>query len=378
MPVATNKKKASKPEEPRHVESLPGQQELDFGEKESVQVEDRDFQGVDTSVGENLKDITIGVRLRTEGGTSRSKALSADDKMRVAEAAGVTTDGLTGASKKLLHPRVEEIKNLNKAISAVNAYHDSMTKPYVEVGIRLLPRDSIAEYTENITRLIERVHARTIELDGAKHKVFDDARLRLKDKFDRDDYPSSFVDCVKLHYEFVNVEPPTYLEELDPSLYDQEVRRVQQRFRETTLLIEKDFIETFQELVDRIVARTEYVSKNQKETDPKTGKEKVVKRTGAGGRVFQESMVEQLVEYIDGFRRLSNTFQAPQVLHEMVDKAEAAIRDRRGNVPSASSLTHELRNSNKFREELHEEFTEVHKTLSNFLTDRPKRRIARK
>lgn len=376
----TKAKKAATPKKPRKKKGasspLAGQRDLPFGD-EKVDVGGRQVTGVDDSEGEKLRKVTIGVRLRTSGGTSRSKTLDKADKEVMATAAGMTADGLSGAAKKLFSPKVEAIKALNEAIGAVNKYHASMTRPYVEDGVRLLPKDDIERYTTRITELMERVTQRTVDLEKKRASVLEDARRRLKDKYDPRDYPESFENLVGMRYEFVNLDPPSYLERLHPSVYKQELLRVQKQFNETLLVVENDFLETFQELVSHIVNRTEYVKGGQTEDDGKGG-QKEVKRTQACGRIFQESMVGHLIDYIDGFKRLGSTFNAPEELEKMVEMAEKAIADRHGNIPSAGNLANRIRSDNDTREFLHEQFTQVSKELNQFLQDRPRRRIARK
>jgi PKD repeat protein len=69
------------------------------------------------------------------------------------------------------------------------------------------------------------------------------ARQRLGRLFEPADYPSSLTGLFAVTYDFPSVDPPSYLRQLSPELYEQEAARVAARFDEAVRLAEAAFQE---------------------------------------------------------------------------------------------------------------------------------------
>ena len=69
------------------------------------------------------------------------------------------------------------------------------------------------------------------------------ARDRLGSLYNPADYPASLTGLFQVSWDFPSVEPPDYLQELNPELYRQECERVAARFDEAVRLAEQAFIE---------------------------------------------------------------------------------------------------------------------------------------
>ena len=88
------------------------------------------------------------------------------------------------------------------------------------------------------------------ELDEVVDKLdmhFDElksaARRRLGRLYNEADYPSSLRGLFAMTWDFPSVEPPAYLQQLSPELYQQECARIQARFDEAAQLAEEAFFE---------------------------------------------------------------------------------------------------------------------------------------
>ena len=93
-------------------------------------------------------------------------------------------------------------------------------------------------------------------------------------------------------WDFPSVEPPDYLRQLSPALYEQERARVAARFDEAVRLAEEAFTAELAKLVSHLTERL---------TGQDDGKPKV----------FRDSAVENLNEFFSRFRTLSVHSDAP-------------------------------------------------------------------
>src|SRR5229473_5397418 len=94
-----------------------------------------------------------------------------------------------------------------------------------------------AELDEAVARLDEHY----AELQAA-------ARQRLGSLFNANDYPPSVCGLFGIDWDFPSIEPPDYLLQLSPAVYEQERARVAARFEEAVQLAEQAFVSEFAKL----------------------------------------------------------------------------------------------------------------------------------
>lgn len=374
MPTKTEAKKPI----PTESEDVP----LIESPVEKVETPEGERQAIDVSACEQLKELTAAVRLRSHGATTKTVGLTSEEKKAAAAAIGVTAEGFSGGGLKLYSPKVEPVKNVNSAITALKTFHESLARiQYVsdgrKEGVRLLPREVIPEYIEGMTRAKATLAATLSELQEKRDLVLEDAKIRLKDKFDAAAYPDTFVGTIDFSWDWPNLDPPNYLAEIAPEAYEKAVQDRLARFNETLSGHEEEYLSALMEYMEWMVSRTEYVKKGQREKDPKTGKEKEVKRNAACGRVFHEKSIENILDFLGGFKLLRNIVPFPGKVLELVNEAEEAVKDRRGNIYRPGTLTQHMKTDSGYRAELHEKFSTIKEGLSEFLVDRPRRRLAK-
>jgi hypothetical protein len=180
------------------------------------------------------------------------------------------------------------------------------------------------------------------------HQLKEAARLRLGRLFNSADYPPSLSGLFELTFEFPSVEPPDYLRQLSPQLYEQEAQRVAARFEQAVQLAEQAFVDELAKLVAHL---TERLSGNE------DGKAKV----------FRDSAVENLHEFFERFRRLN--VRSSQQLDDLVSQAQQITQ---GVSP------HALRDSQALRQEVATQLSGVQSVLDGLLVDRPRRNILRR
>ena len=144
------------------------------------------------------------------------------------------------------------------------------------------------------------------------------------------------------------MEPPDYLQQLNPELYEQECQRVQARFDEAVKLAEEAFIAELAKLVSHLTERLS----GQEDGKP---------------RVFRDSMVENLTEFFGRFRQLN--VRSNEQLDQLVADAQRVIH---------GVDAQDLRDNQGLRQHVATEMSRVQSVLDGLLVDRPRRNILRR
>jgi len=174
------------------------------------------------------------------------------------------------------------------------------------------------------------------------------ARGRLGSLYNPADYPASLQGLFAVEYDFPSVDPPDYLRQLNPELYQQECQRVQARFDEAVQLAEQAFTEELTGLVAHLTERLT----GQVDGKPKT---------------FRNSAVENLRQFFERFRHLN--VRSNEQLDELVEQCQQIVG---GIEPGA------LRDNQVLRQSVAQELAEVQDVLDDLLEDRPRRNILRR
>jgi hypothetical protein len=148
-------------------------------------------------------------------------------------------------------------------------------------------------------------------------------------------------------WDFPAVEPPNYLQQLNPALYEQQCQRVQARFDEAVQLAEQAFLEELSKLVEHLGERL---------SGADDGKPKV----------FRDSAVENIGEFFDRFRRLN--VHSSEQLDGVVERARNLLK---GVQPQ------ELRDNAQLRSRMATQLSNVQASLDGLMVDRPRRSILR-
>jgi hypothetical protein len=152
----------------------------------------------------------------------------------------------------------------------------------------------------------------------------------------------------EVQWDFPSVEPPEYLRQLNPELYQQECQRVAARFDEAVRLAEEAFTAELADLVSHL-------------------RERISGQDDGKPKVFRDSAVENLREFFDRFRKLS--LGSSGELEELVDQAQKIIRGVKAD---------KLRDSRSLRKHVSSELAGVQSALDQLLVDRPRRNILRR
>jgi len=310
---------------------------------------------LDETHPQTTKITTAANRLRTTMAAARlsftwlgvRKSLSSQQKNQAADSFGAEGKFLS-AGKKLLDTSHPAFKAVTAIRGRAVAYWKGVSLPYPESGIRLIRQDTITEFDEKIAELCVELDEAVTELNLHFGELRETARARLGDLFDASDYPATLIGMFAIEHDYPSVEPPDYLRQLSPELYEQECLRVQSRFDEAVQLAEQAFLEELAKLVEHLTERLS----GQDDGKPK---------------VFRDSAVDNLRQFFDRFRALN--VRSNEQLDELVDRAQGIVR---------GVATQDLRESGYLRQQIVSQLTSVQSSLDGLLVDRPRRNILRR
>ena len=274
------------------------------------------------------------------------KSLTRDQKTQAAESFGAEGAFLS-AGKKLLdtgHPRFRAV---NAVRQRVRSYWTSISLPFPESGIRLLRQDALIAFQDQMNLFVEELNEAVSQLDEQYLSLKSAARERLGSLFNDDDYPVSLTGLFEVSWDFPSVEPPDYLRQLNPELYEQECQRVQSRFEEAVRLAEDAFLGELSQLVSHLTDRLS----GQADGRPK---------------VFRDSAIGNLHEFFERFRSLN--VRSNEQLDVLVAQCQGIVQ---GIQPQ------ELRKRGELRQQVASELSGVQAALDGLLIDRPRRQIIR-
>jgi hypothetical protein len=291
-----------------------------------------------------LRETTAAVRVSFTWFGVR-KTLTNEQKNQAAEPFGAEGEFLS-ARKKILDTKHAAYKEVTAVRGKVLAYWKSLTLPYPEAGIRLIRQHQIDAFNAEMTSLRLDLQDVVARLDEHYSDLKRTAQRRLGELFDANDYPSSLTGLFSVDWDFPNVEPPDYLQQLNPIIFEQEKARVASRFEQAVSLAEQAFLGEFAKLVEHLSERL----------------------SGAGGekKVFRDTAVTNLVEFFERFRQLSVRSNAD--LDALVDQAQQVVKGVEAQ---------HLRDSDELRRHVTQQLSRVQASIDGMLVDQPRRRIIR-
>jgi hypothetical protein len=295
-----------------------------------------------TAPAERLRITTAAVRVSFCWLGVR-KTLTPEQKTQAAEPFGAEGEFLS-ARKKLLDTKHPAYKEVTAVRGKVLSYWKGLTLPYPEPGIRLIRQEQVEPFHAQLTDYRSQLAGAVIKLDDHYAELKATARRRLGELYDANDYPPQLRGLFGIDWEFPSVEPPDYLLQLSPDLYEQERARVAGRFEEAVQLAEQAFIGELARLVAHLSERL----------------------TGAEHKVFRDSAINNLVEFFDRFKQLN--VRSSQQLDDLVEQAQRVVQ---GVEPQ------QLRDRADLRQHVATQLTQVQSALDGMMVDRPRRRIIR-
>ena len=275
------------------------------------------------------------------------KTLAPDQRTTAARAFHADRE-LLSASKLILDLKHPAYRAVAAVRSEASGYWRTVTLPFPEAGIRLLPQNSLGMFASTMQTYRERLQESARELSAQYDTMKSEAESRLGTLFNASDYPTTLDGLFDLEVSYPTIEPPAYLVALNPEVFQQEQARVRERFESAVELAEQAFATELQRLTAHLAERLTGLHDGQ----PK---------------VFRDSAVENLREFFERFRRL-NIRSSPE-LDALVEQAQQTIT---GVEPQT------LRDSNRLRAMVARDFEQIQASVGEMLVDRPRRNILRR
>jgi uncharacterized phage infection (PIP) family protein YhgE len=298
--------------------------------------EKRDFSA-------ELRSQTLACRVRHEKLGVR-KALTKEQKQQAAEPFDADYRSLS-VSKKLLDTKDPAYKRVTSIRSQAGKYWKAVTTPYPEQGIRLIRKSAVKAFDDKMEALQAELAEAVAQLQEKYDELRERARETLGDLFNEDDYPSRVDDQFSLDWDYPSIEPPAYLKNLHPELYEREAARMKQRFDEAVRLTEEAFTQQFQQLVAHLAERL------KGEADGKA-------------KVFKDSSIHRLTKFFEAFRSLdtgSNT-----ALQQLVNQAQQVVQGISAD---------DIRASDDLRARLASQLGEVQAAVDGLMVNKPTRAL---
>jgi hypothetical protein len=235
----------------------------------------------------------LGVRktLAPEQRTTAARAFHADRE-------------LLSASKLILDLKHPAYRAVAAVRSEASGYWRTVTLPFPEAGIRLLPQNSLGMFATTMQTYRERLQEAARELAGQYDTMKSEAERRLGTLFNASDYPQTLDGLFDLEVTYPAIEPPAYPVSLHPEVYQQEQARVRERFESAVELAEQAIATELQRLTAHLPERLTGLHDGQ----PK---------------VFRDSAVENLREFFERFQRIN--IRSSLELDMLVEEAQQVI-----------------------------------------------------
>ena len=300
--------------------------------------------GSTTTPAQRLRTTMAAVRVSwTWLGTQ--KTLTPEQRAQAAEAFDAEARSLS-AGKKILDVKHASFRAVTAVRGKAEAYVKGLSLPYPEPGVRLIKHDQVEPFAAQMADYRAELDDAVANLDRHYGELKAAAAERLGSLYNPGDYPETLVGLFGVAWEFPSVEPPDYLVQLSPGLYEAERARVAARFEEAVQLAEQAFTEEFARLVAHLSER--------------------VADDGGEAKVFRDSAVDNLAEFFEKFRTLN--VRSSDQLDELVAQAQRAVR---------GVGAQDLRDSGALRRSVAADLSRVQSALDGMLVDRPRRRILR-
>jgi hypothetical protein len=150
----------------------------------------------------------LGVRktLAPEQRTTAARAFHADRE-------------LLSASKLILDTKNPAYRAVAAVRSEASGYWRTVTLPFPEAGIRLLPQSSLGLFATTMQTYRERLQESARELSSQYDQIKSEAERRLGTLFNPGDYPTTLDGLFDLEVSYPTIEPPGYLMALHPDVY---------------------------------------------------------------------------------------------------------------------------------------------------------------
>lgn len=254
---------------------------------------------------QRLRDTTLACKVEFNWwGTT--KTLSKQQKQEAANCFQADRD-IISASKRLVDRRNDLFRRLTSLRNDIRNYWCSRTLPYVEDGTRLIRRDIVERFSEEMAAYRQQLISAVEDLHNNFDQIREDAKKSQGSLYNEHDYPEDIRKLFDVKWTFPSVDPPSYLEDLSPKLYEQEKQRIQAQFTQTVLLIEQAFAAEFHQMLVHLQEKLSPAQDGQK-------------------KIFRDSAVTNVQDFFQRFQSMS--IGSNKELDNLVSQAELILSNK--------------------------------------------------
>ncbi len=294
--------------------------------------------------GKAFKDLAVAARLSWQSISSK-KQIRGTVGQEISEFLE-SDKRAVGSIKKLFDPKTEEIKKLESIKNETNKYWRDNTYEYMERGVRLTRKDNWMSVKEQMEAYRKQIKDAEKVLQENRDQILEKSKSFLGEKlFSLSDYPVTFEGSFDFELEPVNIEPPSYLMQLDPEAYDKAQKVLEQKLDSSLALFEEQIFTGLSGMLNHLV---------EKMKPGEDGKKKV----------FHESTFQNLWDLMKQYKELK--VRDNEALDKLVDDAEKKLKgfDVGG-----------IRASEAVRNQVVKEFEGLAKEAEKYVTQLPGRKV---
>lgn len=280
-----------------------------------------------------------------------TKAFGKIQKQQAANVFKANADKIS-AGKKLINTKNKYYREVDEILNEAYEYWRSSTRVYIEEGIRLVKNSELQNLQDRISFRSGILKDAVDEMVNHWDEVKNEAKDGLQDLFNPSDYPDDVAARYSIVLEPVNINPPDHLAELNPKLYEEQLRRRDERIQASLVLHDQLMAIEFHKLISHL---------NEVLSPGSDGKRKM----------FKSSSIDNVREFTSKFRQLSEG--TDKELEELIDQAEKILSNSNGDGSYMPRTAEELRASDFLRNQVVSGMTDLQKNLDNLLVN-PSRR----
>jgi hypothetical protein len=290
-----------------------------------------------------LRQQTLACRVHHEKLGVR-KALTRE-QLRTAAAEFDADSKVLSAAKKILDTKDPAFRKVIRARTTASKYWKAVTSPYPEPGIRLIRKSAVEAFEKRMSELAAELSEGAAQLQEKYEELRSRAQQQLGTLFNPSDYPLRVDTEFSLDWDYPSIEPPAYLKNLHPELYERESKRISQQFDEAVRLTEQALAEQLHKLVSHL-------------------SERLKGDAGGKGKVFRDTAVENLTAFFESFKAIDTGSNSQ--LRAIVQQAQGIV---------AGISPDDLRGSGDLRARVASELSDVQKAMDGMMITKPTRAI---
>lgn len=250
-------------------------------------------------------------------------------------------------SKRLFNTKNTHLRNLTTAKNTIRSHWEDSTLPWIEPGIRLIHHANIVRFREDHEQLTEGFYLARTHLVKNWSNLIMQAEEDLNELFDPADYPDNPESLFDVSLSWPNLSAPDYLKTIDPKMYEEEAKKIEQKFKEAWKLGEQALTQELLSLVNNFADRMK--------PNPDGTK-----------KMFKSASFENILEFIQKFQKLN--VNSGSELEQLVNRTKEIMGEVNPD---------QIRLDDGFREKIGNSMTELGKELADKIEDLPRRKIGK-